>query len=644
MLYLRTFGGCSLHPHDPAQPALHIQRRALALLTMLAAAGASGLSRDVVMARLWPERDEARARLSLRQLLHTLRTQLRVPDLVGAEPDLRLREGVVHSDVRAFHEALAAGDDAAAVSVYAGPFLDGFLLSGTNAFEDWVAQERAALAALVVQRLERLAAAASTAGELAASVECWRRLVTLEPLSTRHAIAYVRALTAAGNRAAAVQHARIHEALLGDEFGTPPTPELMALRLALRDAQPLAESARAAAPQTGATREAPLPAAAASPGASAAYDAGRRRRRMAASLTVLAVLVAIGVRQRLPTVPLRDGAHDDLATRVMPLADAWTDDPIALDRFRRGRRVFLSRSSPDGIREAIAFFEEAIARDSTFARAHAGLADAWTRLAIFGHAHPQQAFAAARLAAERAVTHDPMLAEAHAARAHVLLVADFAWAASEEAFRRAIALDSTYRFARAPFAIGLASQRRFDEALAQLTIALAEEPFSPALNNVRGRVLLSAGRPGAAESVLREILRLDPRQDLAWQQLGHALLALGRPEEALEAFRRAAAISGPRDSAHLAYAHGVIGERAQALAIIRTLMPPERDAAPIALHLGIAYAGLGEADSAFAWLDRAYAERASFVVGVAAEPALVRLHDDPRWTRLLGRMGLDTLP
>jgi hypothetical protein len=112
--------------------------------------------------------------------------------------------------------------------------------------------------------------------------------------------------------------------------------------------------------------------------------------------------------------------------------------------------------------------------------------------------------------------------------------------------------------------------------------------------------------------------------------------------EAIAAFRQAAALNGPRDSAQLAYAYAVTGERAEAERVLRDLLhgaPPGGGTLPH--HIAMAYAGLGYRDAAFAWLERGYDERTSFMNGVKVEPGLAGLHDDPRWPALLRRMGLE---
>ena len=170
--------------------------------------------------------------------------------------------------------------------------------------------------------------------------------------------------------------------------------------------------------------------------------------------------------------------------------------------------------------------------------------------------------------------------------------------------------------------------------------ARALDPLSPQVGNLLGRVYVNARRPDEAIRHLRDTLELSPESDLAYQQLGHAYLQRGMPDEALAALRQAATLSGARDTAHLAYALAVTGDPAAARRIVRELLDPATNTSIAPFHMAMAYAGLGESDAAFDWLERGSAERAAFMDGVKITPAFDSLHADPRWARLLRRMGL----
>ena len=324
-----------------------------------------------------------------------------------------------------------------------------------------------------------------------------------------------------------------------------------------------------------------------------------------------------------------------------PLVQRAPADLATYELYLKGQYVLNSRISRDGLQQAIRYFDQAVARDASYARAHAGLSQAYTVLASFGYARPHQAFARAKAAAHRALALDSTLAEAHAALAHTLFVHDFDWSAAEREFRRALALDPANPGARRLYALLLQDQGHFDRALAHLDTARASDPLAPLVNTIRGRVYVNARRPAEAIRPLEEALALSPDLDIAYQQLGHAYLQQGKPADAITALRRAAALSGLRDSAHLAYAYGVTGQRAEAARVVRALLDPAapRDLPPF--HLAMAYAGLGDKDAAFQWLERGYMERGAFMDGVKVTPAFASLHSDPRWAQLLRRMGLE---
>lgn len=229
MFALRTFGGTALFDDDRPLEGPAVQRRRLALLALLAVAGDSGMSRDKLLALLWPETDTERARHTLSQWLHLLRRDLRTVDVVQGTADLRLNEARVASDVRAFERAIARGDVRTACDLYTGPFLDGFHLSDSPEFERWLDVQRARLAEAWRRAAETLAAECARAGDHAAAAAIWRRLAAAEPFESRCALALMRALAAAGDVPAALTHARIHAQLLEQEFGEPMPAEVRAL-------------------------------------------------------------------------------------------------------------------------------------------------------------------------------------------------------------------------------------------------------------------------------------------------------------------------------------------------------------------------------------------------------------------------------
>jgi len=217
------------------------QPRRLALLALLARAGRPGITREKILALLWPDEPEERARRSLNQAVYSLRRDLGGEDALLGAKDLRLNLDRIEVDTIEFDDALKEGEFERAIVLYAGPFLDGFFVPRAAEFERWVEAERAALTLDYAGALERAAAAAAARGDQGMAVELWRRLAATDPLNGRVALSVMTALVAAGDVNAALQHARLHEALLEQELGLPPDREIAAFARELR-ARPLVDA------------------------------------------------------------------------------------------------------------------------------------------------------------------------------------------------------------------------------------------------------------------------------------------------------------------------------------------------------------------------------------------------------------------
>src|SRR5690348_2159357 len=200
MIRLSLLGGLSVESTEGAPwPRTATQRRRLALLAMLAAAGDRGLSRDRVLAVLWPESDADGARHSLSQTLYLFRRSAGGVNVVVGSTELRLNREVATSDLDDFRKALDRGDQALAASLYVGPFLDGFHVAGAPEFERWLDTERARADHQATQAIRALAVQAEAGRDFDAAVRWWRRLGAIAPLDGRAALGLISALTSAGD-------------------------------------------------------------------------------------------------------------------------------------------------------------------------------------------------------------------------------------------------------------------------------------------------------------------------------------------------------------------------------------------------------------------------------------------------------------
>jgi DNA-binding SARP family transcriptional activator len=226
MLHLKTFGELSVDIDGTPGIGAAQQRKTLGLLALLAVAGQRGLSRDKLIAALWPETDTEHGRGLLRQACYALRRDLHAPELFLGSMQLRLNPAVISSDMESFTAALEANDPTRAVSCYTAPFLDGFYLNGAGEFENWAETERARLASQCRTALEVLSTEATRRGEHRAAVNWWRRLLELDPLSSHAALGLMRALESAGERAEALRRGQTYGELVRSELGADPPPEL----------------------------------------------------------------------------------------------------------------------------------------------------------------------------------------------------------------------------------------------------------------------------------------------------------------------------------------------------------------------------------------------------------------------------------
>jgi len=356
---LEALGGLRLIAADGR--VVQVQRRRLALLALLAAAGERGLTRDQLVGYLWPEAAEENAKHALNQLLYGIRRSLSEDALRGVDP-LRLDPAVVDSDVGRFERALSAAAYGEAVAYYRGPYLNGFYLADAPAFEGRVEVERARLAAAHADALERLAAEAESRGDARAEVGWRRTLAELEPLDARRALAIMRALAAAGDSARALAHARTYEALVRGELDAPADPAVIALASQIRtdsERQPMTPSAPAPAIRAAAPNGPELPTRTSGGdtpnGASAQPMVGsppeRLRRVVAYSLAALALaLIAapFGARQvrdsRIASAAVSAPPGPSIA--VLPLTNLSADpaDAALADGMTEELIAMLSRT------------------------------------------------------------------------------------------------------------------------------------------------------------------------------------------------------------------------------------------------------------------------------------------------------------
>ncbi len=323
MFRLEILGRATIRGQDGPLRGKTVQRQRIALLAVLAVAGERGMSRDRILGLLWPESPEDRARRSLSNALYELRRALGDNAILGSGDDLRLNPADVASDVAEFEAAIQNGEPELAVQLYRGSLLDGFAADGE--LERWIAQERQRLNREACGAVEESARGAEEWRDYRAAARHWHRLTELDPFSSQAAVSLMKALNAAGDRTAALQHARQHAALILTEFDSAPDPAVSEL---------VAELSETPATTADTPVARPRPSGHTTPSASSAAPASSSSRKYAFSPGRLAAagLFAVGVLV-VGLVVLSTGRTglDDHLVLVAPFANE-TGDP-ELDAF-----------------------------------------------------------------------------------------------------------------------------------------------------------------------------------------------------------------------------------------------------------------------------------------------------------------------
>jgi DNA-binding SARP family transcriptional activator/tetratricopeptide (TPR) repeat protein len=262
VLRLKVLGGLSIHRDGKALSGALAQPRRLAVFALLARAGPGGVSRDRIVATLWPDIEEERARHTFSQTIYAIRREVGDDGVIEGIRELRLNTELLSVDVLDFQSALTERDLQRAADMYGGPFLDGFHLPGAEEFERWAERERASLDRSYTTLLEQLARDATARDDHTQAVHWWRVRAARDPLEARVALSLMQALDAAGDRLGAIQHARVYELLVDEELSLPPDREVVRYAATLRREQVAAAAAESveAAAAPAAVVELPIPA------------------------------------------------------------------------------------------------------------------------------------------------------------------------------------------------------------------------------------------------------------------------------------------------------------------------------------------------------------------------------------------------
>ncbi len=306
-------------------------------------------------------------------------------------------------------------------------------------------------------------------------------------------------------------------------------------------------------------------------------------------------------------------------------------------------RFYWHKRTPDGLRQSIQLFEQAISADRGLALGYAGLADAYGLLADYGLVQPSEIMPKARRAARRALSIDPTLAEAHTSLGFIRSLHDWRWEAAEKHYRKAIALNPGYATAHHWYAIDfLAVQGRFEEARREMEVALRLDPISLIINENAGYLALLSRRYEEAIECYEKVLELDRNFYKAYTAIGRAFSLQGRFREATEMFEKGRSLGGevPSILAALGQTRALAGDRAGAEALLEELRTMSGQRYVPTTCFALIHVGLGEKERALDWLELGCERRELPLANIGVHPIYDELRSAPRFQALLARIGL----
>ncbi|MEO7998421.1 MAG: tetratricopeptide repeat protein [Gemmatimonadaceae bacterium] len=702
MNHLRLFGGAVLDAHTGPVTGRAAQRHRIALLALLATTRRLYRSRDQLITLLWPENDSERGRKLLSDSIYRVNQALGGDAIAGTGDDVRLNRNQLTCDVAEFEAAAEAGEWRRVVELYRGPFLDGFFVPGSPDFDQWMDSERAHYFRAACKAHEALAAAATEGGRTTEAVEWWQKLAELAPDDSRVTMQLMRALEAAGNRAGALRQARVHATVLRETIGVEPDKAILELttKITRNSTVPASTGSTIAVlpfnsvndPDNNTyfadgiseelifllSRTRGLQVA--SRTSSFAYRDMRMDVREVAQRLNVSWILEGSVRRSgnmlRVSAQLIDAAngfqvwsesfdrtqedifsiHAEIASAIvgqlMPVEKNFSDvmisvggrrtpDPETYDCYLQAR-FHWHRRTEESLEMAVSLLEKVVAREPSYARAWVGLADAYAVMAFYDFIPPLIAFPRADSAARRAIQLDATLAAPHATIAYVELYYRWNWAAAEDGFRRAIALEPTNSTAHQWYANLLTARGRFDEAEVSMRRAAELDPLSMVAHAAIGWVMIFANQCERAIRHLHGSLLLDPDFCLSHYWMGQALMRNGQPKQALHYMQRTFQLAknpkqpSARALAGLARAHAAAGETAEARRILDALLEEERNGRYMpSFQFARVYQALGDIPQALTRFERAYEERAHSMVYLRVDPQLLPLMREPRFRKLV---------
>ncbi|TSA14615.1 hypothetical protein D4R75_15455 [bacterium] len=324
------------------------------------------------------------------------------------------------------------------------------------------------------------------------------------------------------------------------------------------------------------------------------------------------------------------------------LAKHSTEDTEAYQLYLKGRFYWNKRKVAD-LDKAVSYFNRAIDKDPGYALAYAGLASTYSVLPEYSNKPPKDFMLKAEKAARKAMELDAMLAEPHAVLGYNFQN-QWDWEGAESEFKQAIELNPNYPTAHQWYSETLEAQGKLEEALSESKRGQELDPISPIIGNQVGAALFYMQRYDLAIEQFNRVLEIDQNFHFAHMLLGSTYAQQGKFVEAISEIQRAREIVGADDlfgMGQLGYAYARAGKKNEAIKVLNQMLEVSKKGYALSVQIAYVYAGLGDKDKAFEWLEKGYNEQNRWFGFIKVQPMWNSLRSDGRFTAMLRKIRLN---
>ena len=354
------------------------------------------------------------------------------------------------------------------------------------------------------------------------------------------------------------------------------------------------------------------------------------------------------------------GKFDDFFTNVFALQDSMSEkmaEALSLRLTRDEQQQLAKRDTenteayqfyvqgqysgsltPDKVAKAVGFFRAAIEHDPEYAKAYAGLAEAYLSLSEYG-IKVKENRERARSALTKAIELEPDLAEAYNALANIEFIIDWDLPTAERAFQRAIEIAPKLADAHRCYGLLLSALARHTEAIREMELARQFNPISVLTGSDYASILCEARRYDEAIEMAKQTIEMDPRSASPRRWLARAYVMKSMYTDAIAELEKEVELGGLlRKPAILGYAYALAGNRAEAQRILQERIQSEGKASFTYHGIALIYTALGDKDRAFQCLEKAFQEKETNILFLKTSPEWDLLRPDPRFDALLNRL------